>query len=201
MASISWFTRFLHSQLFVKPPKPDKSFEGQVVIVTGANTGLGLAAARQITGLNATKVILAVRNTSKGDAAKNLIEAATGRADVVEVWPLDLSSYESVKRFAAKASKSLERVDVLLENAGMRTFKFKITEEDESTVTTNVVSTFLLALLMMPKMRETAQKYSTQPRITIVASDLHFMAQLPMDDPGGVFEAFKKQGDANLNAR
>ena len=201
MASASWFMKFLHSQFFVTPPRSNKSFTNQTVIVTGANTGLGLAAARQITELNAAKVILAVRNISKGEAAKTLIETASHRVNIVEVWPLDLSSYESVNRFAARASTSLQRVDVLLENAGMRTFKFKVTEEDESTVTTNVVSTFLLALLMLPKMKETAQRYSTQPRITIVASDLHFMARLPTYDAGSIFEAFRKEGDANLSAR
>lgn len=201
MASASWFMKFLHSQFFVTPPRSNKSFTNQTVIVTGANTGLGLAAARQITELNAAKVILAVRNISKGEAAKTLIETASHRVNIVEVWPLDLSSYESVNQFAARASTSLQRVDVLLENAGMRTFKFRVTEEDESTVTTNVVSTFLLALLMLPKMKETAQRYSTQPRITIVASDLHFMARLPTYDAGSIFEAFRKEGDANLSAR
>lgn len=97
MSALSWFFGFLYSQFLVTPPKPTKSFAEQTVIVTGANTGLGLEAARHITRLNATKVILAVRNTSKGEAAKRSIEESTGRLGVVEVWPLDLSNYESVK--------------------------------------------------------------------------------------------------------
>lgn len=79
--------RFLHSQFFVTPPKPTKSFEGQTVIVTGSSAGLGLAAARQITQLNAAKVILAVRTVSKGETVKKSIEAATGRTGVFRKTP------------------------------------------------------------------------------------------------------------------
>ena len=134
MATVSWFLGFLYSQFLVTPPKVTRLFTDQTVIVTGSNTGLGLEAARQIVTLNAARVILAVRTTSKGEAAKKAIEESTGRTGVVEVWPLDLSSYESVKHFAVRATKELHRVDVLLENAGMQNLKFEITEQDESAV-------------------------------------------------------------------
>ena len=149
--SLSYILNFLYSQLLVSLPYPKKEFTGQTIIVTGSNTGLGLEAARHLTRLNAGKVILAVRNIDKGEAAKTSIEESTNRPGVVEVWQLDLSSYESVKQFARKAD-DLERLDVLLENAGIMTTKFSMAEKDESNVTINVVSTFLLGLLLLPKL-------------------------------------------------
>ncbi|KAL9636697.1 MAG: hypothetical protein Q9164_002658 [Protoblastenia rupestris] len=201
LTSLKWFLGFLYSQFFITPPKPTTSFAGQIVIITGSNTGLGLDAARQITSLHAAKVILAVRTISKGEAAQRSIEQSTGRKGVVEVWPLDLSNYESVQQFAARARKNLERVDVLLENAGMMTTKFIMTEEDESTVTTNVVSTFLLALLMLPKLRETAKKFNTKPRLTVVTSDLHFVATFPERKADNIFDALNDKTSTNFSER
>ncbi len=201
MSALSWFSGFLYSQLLVTPPTPVYSFAEQTVIVTGSNTGLGLEAARHITRLNATKVILAVRNISKGEAAKRSIEESTGRSGVIEVWPLDLSSYESVKQFAARATKELKRIDVLLENAGMTVSKFEITEDDESTITTNVVSTFLLALLMLPKLRETSHKYNVTPRLTVVSSDLHFMTSFRERNADNIFEKLNDKETANMSER
>jgi NAD(P)-dependent dehydrogenase (short-subunit alcohol dehydrogenase family) len=77
---------FLKSQLFFRLPYPTSNFGGQTVVVTGSNTGLGLEAARHIVRLGADKVILAVRNTSKGEAAAQDILASTkARKNVVEV--------------------------------------------------------------------------------------------------------------------
>ncbi|CAD6592413.1 MAG: hypothetical protein ASARMPREDX12_006073 [Alectoria sarmentosa] len=91
---------FLRSQLFSIPPYPTKKFTDQTIIVTGSNAGLGLEASRHFVRLDAAKVILAVRNLEKGEAAKQSIEESTGRTGVVEVWQLDLAHYESVKDFS-----------------------------------------------------------------------------------------------------
>lgn len=201
MSAVSYFLGFLYSQFLITPPKPTTTFTNQTVIITGSNTGLGLEAARHITALNAANVILAVRTVSKGEAAKTSIEKSTGRTGIIEVWPLDLSSYESVKQFAARASKELQRVDVLLENAGLMVEKFAVVEEDETTVTTNVVSTCLLALLMLPKMRETGREFGVVPRLVVVSSDLHFMAKFPERDASGIFEALNERGKTDMNDR
>ena len=112
---------FMRSQFFSIPPYPTKKYTGQTIIVTGSNTGLGLEASRHFVRLDAAKVILAVRNLEKGEAAKKSIEESTGRTGVVEVWQLDLASYESVKD-CAKRAQALERLDILVENAGIVTF-------------------------------------------------------------------------------
>jgi retinol dehydrogenase 12 len=192
----------LKSQYSVSIPYPETSFEGQTVIVTGSNTGLGLEAARHAVRLNAAKVIIACRTLSKGEAAKISIEESTEKTGVIEVWKLDLSSYASVKEFAAKANQ-LPRLDVLLENAGISTRKFVITEDNESTITTNVVSTFLLAILLLPKLKETAAKHNTTPHLTIVSSELHGTSDLPerKDKSGSIFAALNNPAKAQMSNR
>lgn len=182
----------LHSQLFVSLPYPNFDFSNQTCIVTGSNSGIGLEAAKHLVRLNAARVILAVRNVTRGEEAKEWIETETGRKDVVEVWHLDLSSYESVKQFAHHASNNLDRLDCLLENAGTGSFTYQTAEDNESTITINVVSTFLLAILMLPLLRKTAKIFNTQPRLSFVVSDVHAMANFPERNNPNIF--------ASLNA-
>ena len=176
--SLSFLTTFLYSQLFVTPPYPTHDFSGKTIIVTGSNTGLGFEAARHFVRLDCAKLIIAVRTISKGEQAKEDILKSTGRtSDCIEVWPLDLTNSESVKAFATK-TKTLDRVDVLLENAGIHFIDYVENEGFEATIKVNVISTFLLALLMIPKLRETAKKYNTTPHLAIVSSEVMRIAVL-----------------------
>lgn len=120
----------LRSQLSFHPPVPTSSFEGQTVIITGANTGLGREAALHIVRLGAEHVILAVRSLARGKDASDYIEAQTAKKGVVEVWQLDMSSYASVLEFGKRVS-TLQRLDVVLENAGMWPTKFEKLEGHE----------------------------------------------------------------------
>jgi retinol dehydrogenase-12 len=70
------FSEFVHEQYRDLPIIPE-SCENQIVIVTGANSGLGFEAAKHFVYLNASRVILAVRSKAKGEAAKALIERPT----------------------------------------------------------------------------------------------------------------------------
>jgi retinol dehydrogenase-12 len=190
---MGWFTSFLYSQLFVTLPIPTKDFSGQTIIVTGSNTGLGLEAARHLSRLNAAFIILAVRNTEKGETAKENILASTGRKDSsIEVWELDMQSYKSIQAFCARANK-LARLDAVLANAGIMTKHFKIVAGYESVITTNVIGTFLLALGILPKLRESAAKYNIQPRLSVVASDIHFIAKFPERHSPNIFEALNDE--------
>lgn len=187
---------FLYSQFFVRPAYPTQTFNGQTVIVTGSNTGLGKEAARHFTRLSAAKVILAVRNTKAGDEAKTDIESST-QCDpgTVEVWSLDLGSYASVKAFAARASNELDRIDVLCENAGISTAKKRMVEGHESTITVNVISTLLLALVMLPKLKETASSHKKQTTLTIVSSETHLWTKFPEKQEESIFGALDKSED------
>ncbi len=166
-------TQFLYSQFLVKPTYPTKSFVGQTIIVTGSNVGLGKEAARHFARLSASKIILAVRNTQAGEAAKKESESST-QCDpaAIEVWSLDLASYDSVQGFAKRANE-LPRIDALVENAGVAKGKIDRAEGHELTITVNVISTFLLALLLLPKLESTAKRFGTQPHLTIVSSEVH----------------------------
>ena len=190
--------RVLYWQLFVTPQLPRGTFDGQTIIVTGANAGLGLECARHLVKMGAKKTIIACRTVSKGEAAKADIERSTSRAGSVDVWELDLSSYASVKAFAARAN-TLDRLDAIIENAGINTKYWKITEQDESTITTNVTSTFLLALLILPKLRESASKFNITPRLSIVASEVHYSTDLKKEASSpSIFEYLNNESKTSM---
>ena len=189
MGVLHFLSQFFYSQLFVTPPYPTYDFSGQTVIVTGSNTGLGLEAARHFARLNCAKLILAVRTKSKGEKAKESILASTKRtSDCIEVWDMDLSSTASVKAFAARAQQ-LDRLDVLVENAGiLPPDKFTATAEgNEMGLQTNVISTLLLALLLLPKMRETVEKFNSVPHLTVVTSEVHNLASFKEKDKDDIY--------------
>lgn len=165
---------YLRSQLLTKLPYPERSFEGQVIIVTGSNTGMGLEAARHLVRLDAAKVILAVRNLDKGRAAAESIVASTDRCGIAEVWHLDLQSYASVKSFASKAEE-LERLDVVIANAGVLTRKFSLAEDNETNIKVNVLSTMYLSLLLLPKLRQTSVSLNKDVVLTFTGSFVHWM--------------------------
>ncbi|KAI4909971.1 hypothetical protein J4E85_011468 [Alternaria conjuncta] len=204
MASIR---RFFYSQLFITPPKPTGDLTGKTVIVTGSNVGLGKESARHFTQLNASTVILAVRSIEKGEAARKDIESSTGRSNVVKVMQLDMSSYQSVLDFAQKASKELERVDIAVLNAGVTRAAWEVFEQDESTITVNVVSTFLLAFALLPKLKDTASKFNIRPTLTIVSSEVHEWATFDeiKAPEGKLFERLNEKvvngKDVSLNNR
>jgi NAD(P)-dependent dehydrogenase (short-subunit alcohol dehydrogenase family) len=193
---------FYYSQLFVKPPYPTKSFDGQTVIVTGSNVGLGLEAARHFARLKATKVILAVRNLKAGEAAKQDIEVSTRRPGCCEVWELDLSSYASVKAFSKRAS-TLDRLDVVVENAAVANpEQFAVAESHERHITVNVINTFLLALLLLPKLHDTVKKFpDSAPRLTFVVSEMHAHTQFPEQHSADIFAALDNKETTNMAER
>ncbi|RYO84216.1 hypothetical protein DL764_009363 [Monosporascus ibericus] len=171
---------FLYSQLFKGLSYPTGSFAGKTVIVTGSNVGLGKEAARHYARLGASKIILAVRSLEKGQAAKEDIESTTGIAkDAIQVWYVDMGSYASVEKFAARVGSDLDRVDIFHANAGLARTKFNMVEKDEEMITVNVVCTIFLFALVLPKLKESAVKYKTRPVFSITSSVVHEHTTLP----------------------
>ncbi|KAM0141894.1 hypothetical protein ACHAP3_001887 [Botrytis cinerea] len=193
--------RLLHSQFVVKVPEPITSFEGKTIIITGGNTGLGFEAAKYYLKLKASRVILACRSLEKADKAKLELEQSFAiSGHVVETWQVDLSSYTSVIQFYEKA-KSLPRLDVLLLNAGIMTKEYRVAEDNESTITVNVISTFLMAFLLMSKLKETASFFGTTPHVTVVSSDLHFLSDFSEWKTDDIFASLNDKKSARMNDR
>jgi NAD(P)-dependent dehydrogenase (short-subunit alcohol dehydrogenase family) len=159
-------------QGWAPPADPKVSFEGKNVIVTGANTGLGFEAAAKFVTLGASLVIIGVRDLAKGDGAKSAIEKRTGKQDRIEVWPLDMNSYDSIQEFAKRAS-SLDHLDVAVLNAGVFMVKYEESQYGwEETLQVNVLSTALLSLLLLPKLKASRTENSL-PVLEIVSSGTH----------------------------
>ncbi|RYP01054.1 hypothetical protein DL763_000475 [Monosporascus cannonballus] len=163
---------YLYRQLFFTPREvTNVNLEGKTAIVTGSNCGVGLECCRQLLDLGISKLILAVRSQTRGQAAaaelskgRNLTERS------LEVWDLDHLSYDSVRAFADRA-KTLERIDIVILNAGSLPMKQTInphTGHDEC-VQVNYLSPALLLVMLLGVIKD---KPKSQPtRITITSSD------------------------------
>ncbi|GIJ92659.1 hypothetical protein Asppvi_001937 [Aspergillus pseudoviridinutans] len=181
-------------------PLPTTSFAGQTVIITGSNTGLGLEAARHFVRLDAARVILAVRSVKKGEDAKASIESSTNRKNVVEVWQIDMSNYDSIKAFVKKCD-SLDRLDVVVANAGVLRNTYEECEGTEISITVNVIGTFLLALGLFPVLRRSWKKTGQASRLVITSSVVHENAKFRERHESSIFEAFKKNEKSYLADR
>ncbi|KAI0132896.1 short-chain dehydrogenase/reductase-like protein [Xylariales sp. AK1849] len=197
MSPVEWsFIQSLQYQ-FTNLPYPQTDCTGKTVIVTGASGGLGLEAARHFARLNAQKVILGCRSVEKGETAKHAISTSITDLgpDVIEVWTVDLGSFESVQEFCRRAN-DLPRLDYVIENAAVATSKYKQLEGYEETITVNVLSTYLMALLLLPVFRKTATRFNETPHLTIVSSDAHYFTSFPQRKEPEIFETLK--GNRNM---
>ncbi|KAI9652362.1 MAG: hypothetical protein M1831_006840 [Alyxoria varia] len=201
--------QFLHGQLIEGVPKlPSTDLTGRTYVVTGANSGLGLDCVKHLMRLNAARVVIGCRNVTKGEEARESAlsssesnpQAQDKHNNTTEllVWPIDLSRFTSVTDFAARCTTELDRLDGVVANAGVFSQQYIQAEGYEQTLTVNVLSTFLLAKALLPKLRDSATRYDILPRITIVGSAVHFFAdtkdirQIP---PGKVFETLTRNGN------
>ncbi|ROW13542.1 hypothetical protein VPNG_04379 [Cytospora leucostoma] len=161
------------------PSDPTVSFAGKTVLVTGANTGLGFEAAVKFARLGASRLILAVRTPSKGEEAKARILQATGREDdFITILQVDLAEFESVKAFIRVLEEETDHLDVALLNAGLGNPTYvKSPLGWEMAVQVNVLSTALMAVLLLPLLRVAARPGQTLPHLTFVNSHGHSMAE------------------------
>ncbi|HEV8556795.1 MAG TPA: oxidoreductase [Actinophytocola sp.] len=137
---------------------------GRTVVVTGANSGLGAATARELARAGA-HVIIACRNVSKGEAA-----AAT-MAGTVEVRPLDLADLSSIRSFASTLS---DPFDVLINNAGVMALPLRRTADGfEMQIGTNHLGHFALTGLLLDRIRD---------KVVTVSSGVHRLGRIRLDD-------------------
>ncbi|KAK4461497.1 retinol dehydrogenase 14 [Cladorrhinum samala] len=194
---------FFYSQLFVTPPYPKSSFAGKTVIVTGANAGLGLEASRHFYRLGAAKLILAVRTVSKGQAAKeDIVQSVKTRndPDSIEVWPVDASSTESTLAFSGRVKSTLDRLDVLVLNAGVQNETFQLSEGYEQTVQVNVLNTLLLGLDLLPKLNETKSRFpDSSPHLNFISSDGHRLTTFPEINAPSVYDKLNEKESYSIH--
>ncbi|KAJ6485601.1 hypothetical protein C8R45DRAFT_903286 [Mycena sanguinolenta] len=161
---------FVVSQWRRQPSVLKVDLAGKTVIVLGANTGIGFEAAKHFATMNPGRLILACRSQSKGQAALAKLKADTGYSKA-ELWIIDLADFSSVKQFVDKFERDGGRLDILVENAAIGSFKYvPTTDKWDLSLQVNHLSTSLLALLLLPAMVRTAEQHSTVPRIVVVSS-------------------------------
>lgn len=150
--------------------------------------------------LGASKVIIAVRSIAKGEAAAaDIVASCAVPASTVEVWQLDLSNYANVREFAERAQR-LDRLDAVIQNAGIMTSDFKVVEGQESHIVVNVIAATLLGVLLLPKLQESARKTGMRGRIAFVGSDLQYVAKFPeAQREGNLMDMLREEKTARAN--
>jgi len=149
--------------------------KGKVCVVTGATSGIGKAAAAALAGLGAT-VVLVGRDRGRTEAAAAEIGPASASPPRAEVG--DLASLEQVRALAERLA-GLERIDVLINNAGLVLGERRITPDGfEHVFALNHLAPFLLTNLLLPKLAASAPA-----RVVTVTSDAHSAARLDLNDP------------------
>jgi NAD(P)-dependent dehydrogenase (short-subunit alcohol dehydrogenase family) len=153
---------------------PDQS--GRTAIVTGANSGLGLVCAREL-ARHGAEVVMACRNTQKGDEARAQITAAVPGAKL-EVAALDLASLASVAAFAERFRAAHATLDLLINNAGVMAPPRRETADGfELQFGTNVLGHFALSARVLAAMAD-----REDARVVTLSSNAHKMGRIDFDD-------------------
>lgn len=147
----------------------------KVVIVTGANSGIGKETAKALAQEGAI-VIMACRNAERAEQARGEIVSASAN-DKVSVMALDLASLESVRSFVNAFQEKYDHLDVLINNAGLFPMTKQMTVDGfEMQFGVNHLGHFLLTDLLMPQLQT-----SDKARIINVASMIHHIGKIDFD--------------------
>jgi len=148
----------------------------RVIVITGANTGLGYETALELAKKGAT-IVMACRNMDKANTAKNSIKAQVSSA-VLDVMEIDLSSLKSVRNFANTFNTKYDRLDVLINNAGVMTPPYGKTEDGfELQFGANYLGHFALSGLLLGTILKTDNS-----RIVTLSSAVHKNGAINFDD-------------------
>mmetsp|Transcript_16389 Transcript_16389/g.41879 ORF Transcript_16389/g.41879 Transcript_16389/m.41879 type:complete len:409 (-) Transcript_16389:11-1237(-) len=173
-----------------------RRMDGRTVVVTGANTGIGLETARRLAEQGAT-VILACRSETRAQEAKKQLPAGLD----VRFMPLDLASFDSVREFHKKYCIEVgPKLDVLILNAGVMLHKRALTVDGCDTVMqVNHIAQFLLARLFEPQLKQAKGKDGFVPRVVVLASSLSWDPD--SFDFGELFRARSTEENEELEKR
>jgi NAD(P)-dependent dehydrogenase (short-subunit alcohol dehydrogenase family) len=149
---------------------------GRVVVITGANSGLGFQTARALAGRNAT-VVMACRNQTKGAEALARVKDEHPRA-TVELLELDLADLGSVHKAANDVLARHPRIDVLVNNAGVMAIPHRTTADGfEMQFGTNHLGHFAFTGLLIGRLLQTESS-----RVVVVSSSAHRWGRMHFDD-------------------
>ncbi len=168
--------------------------DGRTVVITGGNSGIGYEAAKALSSKGA-RVILACRDAAKARDAADQITAGNDAANV-EVVVLDLASLKSIRACADELRARYERVDVLINNAGVMAIPRRDTEDGfEMQLGTNHLGHFALTALLFPLLRE-----ATGARVVTVSSLAHHFGLINFLNLHGrmFYEPFMAYGQSKL---
>ena len=149
---------------------------GRVVMVTGANAGMGKEIVFALAGMGAT-VVMVCRDSGRGEAARREVQERSGSGDV-ELLVADLSSQQSIRNLVREFAASHDRLHVLVNNAGItQPRRIETADGLESVFATNHLGPFLLTNLLLPLLTASAPS-----RVVTVASGAHTMGKIDFDD-------------------
>ncbi len=153
---------------------PDQ--RGRIAIVTGANSGLGLETARELAGKGMT-VVMACRNAGKAEAARTAIQLQYPKT-TMPIQLLDLSRLASVRAFARAFAGKYDRLDLLINNAGIMMPPYGLSEDGfESQLAANYLGHFALTGLLLPLLLQTPGS-----RVVSLSSLAHHWSGIQFDD-------------------
>lgn len=169
---------------------------GKQVLITGATSGIGQAAAVELARRGA-KLAIVARSRERAAESVGRIKAATPGA-TVDVLEADLASQASVRKLAAEAVERYPRLDVLVNNAGAIYSSRKLTDEGiELTWAVNHLAPFLLTTLLGERLKQAAPA-----RVITTASDAHQGGHIPFDDLAAErsygLQGFERYGQTKL---
>ncbi|XP_051122748.1 short-chain dehydrogenase TIC 32, chloroplastic-like [Andrographis paniculata] len=148
---------------------------GLTAIVTGASSGIGAETAR-VLAMRGASVVMGVRNVAVAEEVKKGIVKQIPNAKV-DALELDLSSLQSVRKFASEFVSSGRRLNLLINNAGIMATPFQLSKDNiELQFATNHLGHFLLTNLLLDTMKKTSRETKREGRIVNVSSEAHRVA-------------------------
>ncbi|RUS87091.1 hypothetical protein EGW08_005167 [Elysia chlorotica] len=178
-SALAFFTAVILRRLFLKSKRQcpsSKVMSGKTVIITGANSGLGKAAAMELAKRRA-RLILACRTLASAKDTVKEIQKATGNSEIIPK-ELDLASLKSINKFSKDVLTEEGKIDVLLNNAGVFQCPYSKTEDGfEMQMGVNHLGHFALTLLLLERIKNTSGS-----RIVVVSSSLSKRGSINFDD-------------------
>ncbi|KAF7370345.1 hypothetical protein MSAN_00665900 [Mycena sanguinolenta] len=184
--TLSSTLKFIRVQLFARSQDTHADLTGRTYLVTGSNTGLGLALAIHLARLRPARLVLATG-----------VDSAS-----IEVWELDMTCFASVTAFAKRTNAELERLDGVVLNAGMLAWEWDVTAdgwERTQVLQVNALSTGLLGVLLLPLLQRTSMlsnplpDSAIAPHLTLTGSDSIYTAKFSERSAAKILQAMNDE--------